>query len=98
MNPQRPRVEMETIFNFIKKCWHFIGTELTQCVSNTFSISTLPRKANMTWLTLVPKVDDIKEIKDYKPISMIGCIYKVIVKVLANRMRSIMDGLVEILR
>ena len=40
------------------------------------------------------KADDVIEIKDYRPISMIGCVYKVIAKVLANRMRKIMDVLV----
>ena len=39
------------------------------------------------------KADDVIEIKDYRPISMIGCVYKVIAKVLANRMRKIMDVL-----
>ena len=48
----------------------------------------------MTWVTLIPKIDDAKELKDYRPISIIGCIYKVVAKLLANRLRSIMDGLV----
>ena len=43
----------------------------------------------MTWVTLIPKFDDAKELKDYKPIIMIGCIYKVVAKLLANRMRSV---------
>ena len=48
----------------------------------------------MTWVTLIPKVDDAQEIKDYRPISMVGCVYKVIVKILANRIKGVMNGLV----
>ena len=48
----------------------------------------------MTWVTLIPKFDDAHEMRDYWPISMIGCIYKVVAKILANRPRRVMDGLV----
>ena len=33
-------------------------------------------------------------IKDFKPISLIGSIYKLLAKVLANRLKGILDGLV----
>ena len=54
----------------------------------------MPIGVNMTWVTLAPKCEEAKEIKDYKPISMVRCIYKTIVKVLANQTRHVMDGLV----
>ena len=41
-----------------------------------------------------PKIDGSKENKDYRPISMVGCVYKVIAKVLANRIHSVMNELV----
>lgn len=81
-------------FNFIKKCWSVVGADFVNCISNFFISGSLPRNANMTWVTLIPKIDDAEEIQDYRPISMIGCIYKVIAKVLANRMRSVMANLV----
>ena len=49
----------------------------------------------MTWVTLTPKIDEAKEIKDFRPISMISCSYKVVAKVLANQLRSVMNGLVR---
>ncbi|XP_016168118.1 uncharacterized protein LOC107610598 [Arachis ipaensis] len=51
--------------------------------------------SNITWIALAPKFVGAKEIKDLRPISMVGCIYKVISKVLTRRMRSIMLGLVR---
>ena len=54
----------------------------------------MPIGVNMTCVTLAPKCEEAKEIKDYKPISMVRCIYKTIVKVLANQTRHVMDGLV----
>ena len=42
----------------------------------------------MTWVTLVPKVEEVEEIQVYRPVSVVGCIYRVITKVLANKMRK----------
>ena len=48
----------------------------------------------MTWVVLVPKVDNAMEIKDFRPISMVGCLYKIIAKILANRLKRVMPALV----
>jgi hypothetical protein len=41
---------------------------------------------NEALMTLLPKSPDTAEIKDYRPISLIHCIWKLISKVLANRL------------
>ena len=42
-----------------------------------------------TWVVLIPKVDDAVE-----PISMVGCLYKIIYKILANKLKDVMPVLV----
>ncbi|XP_072076837.1 uncharacterized protein [Arachis hypogaea] len=59
-----------------------------------FQSARLPSDANVTWVMLAPKFVGAKEIKDFRPISMVGCVYKVISKVLVRKMRSVMPGLV----
>ena len=49
----------------------------------------------MMWATPVLKFEGAMEIKDYRPISMVGCIYKVIAKILAQRIKKVMGGLVS---
>ncbi|XP_052117691.1 uncharacterized protein LOC127747630 [Arachis duranensis] len=44
--------------------------------------SKLPTDANVTLVALAPKFVGAKEIKDLRPIGMVGCVYKVIYKVL----------------
>ncbi|XP_016173366.1 uncharacterized protein LOC107615862 [Arachis ipaensis] len=80
--------------NFIKRCWEDIGQEFTAAVMDFFQSAKLPADANVTWVTLAPKFVGAKEIKDFRPISMVGCVYKVIFKVLVRRMRTVMPDLV----
>nr|XP_025628637.1 uncharacterized protein LOC112721825 [Arachis hypogaea] len=80
--------------NFIKKCWEDIGQEFIGAVMEFFQTARLPSDTNVTWVMLAPKLVGAKEIKDFRPISMMGCVYKVISKVLVRKMRTVMPGLV----
>ena len=50
---------------------------------------------NSTFLVLIPKKKGVEDLKDFRPISLIGSIYKLIAKVLANRLKKVMNGLVN---
>nr|XP_025611773.1 uncharacterized protein LOC112705129 [Arachis hypogaea] len=80
--------------NFIKQCWEEIGQEFTAAVLGFFQSVKLPTDANVTWVTLAPKFVGANEIKDFRSISMVGCIYKVISKVMVRRLRIVMPELV----
>ncbi|XP_072060305.1 uncharacterized protein [Arachis hypogaea] len=74
--------------NFIKKCWEEVGQEFTGAVLDFFQSSRLPRYSKITWVALAPKFIGAKEIKDLRPISIVGCVYKVISKWLKARKKS----------
>ncbi|GJZ11817.1 putative RNA-directed DNA polymerase, eukaryota, reverse transcriptase zinc-binding domain protein [Tanacetum coccineum] len=44
---------------------------------------------NSSFITLVPKCDDPLVLNDYMPISLIGCQYKIIAMILANRLGKV---------
>ena len=50
---------------------------------------------NSSFVALIPKVIDAKFVNDFRPISLIGCIDKVVTKVLANRLVSVIGDLVS---
>lgn len=45
------------------------------------------KESNATFLMLIPKVVNLVELQDFMPISLVGCIYKLQAKVLANRLK-----------
>ena len=53
------------------------------------------KSLNASFLALIPKKMDAVEVKDFRPISLVGGIYKIISKVLANRLRRVVHGLIS---
>nr|GEX54670.1 RNA-directed DNA polymerase, eukaryota [Tanacetum cinerariifolium] len=43
---------------------------------------------------LIPKVTDAKFVTDFRPISLIGCVYKVVTKILATRLATVISDLI----
>jgi len=56
------------------------------CV-HLIKVSEFPRGFNHTNIVLMPKLDDQKSMKDRHPISLCNVSYKVLSKVLANRLK-----------
>ena len=47
------------------------------------------------FLSLIPKKNNVLNIKDFTPISLVGSVYKLLSKVLANRLRMVLDKLIS---
>lgn len=46
--------------------------------------ASLERSANATFIALIPKKGGAVDIRDFRPISLVGSVYKIIAKVLQN--------------
>ena len=57
--------------------------------------SAFEKSLNASFLSLVPKISNVVNIKDFRPISLVGSIYKLLSKVLANRLRVVLDSLIS---
>ncbi|XP_010445926.1 PREDICTED: uncharacterized protein LOC104728667 [Camelina sativa] len=75
---------------FFRAAWDTLGAELVVAVQSFFAKGFLPKGLNSTILALIPKKKDAKEMRDYRPISCCNVLYKVISKVIANRLKRIL--------
>ena len=50
---------------------------------------------NASFLSLISKKNNALNIKDFRPISLVGSVYKLLSKVLANRLRRVLDKLIS---
>lgn len=45
--------------------------------------------------TLIPKIKDSKLVDNYRPISLCNIVYKLIFKIITNRLKSCLDNLIS---
>ncbi|GJX92052.1 RNA-directed DNA polymerase, eukaryota, reverse transcriptase zinc-binding domain protein [Tanacetum coccineum] len=60
-------------------------------INSFFASCDMPYGANSSFFTLIPKVNNPTLITDFHPISLIGIHYKIIAKILANRLSKVID-------
>ncbi|XP_057733875.1 uncharacterized protein LOC130949067 [Arachis stenosperma] len=72
---------------FFKEYWEIIGLDVWKMVKQAFSGVTLDPRMLETLLVLIPKVELPVSMKDFRPISLCNVVYKIITKVLVNRLR-----------
>nr|GFC15085.1 RNA-directed DNA polymerase, eukaryota [Tanacetum cinerariifolium] len=60
-----------------------------------FDKGRFPRGSNSSFNALIPTVIDAKFVTDFRPISLIGSVYKVVTKILAYRLSTVISGLIS---
>ena len=81
-------------FNFIKSAWDVIKKDVYEIVFEFWRTARLPKGSNNAFIAMIPKVDNPLGLKDYRPISMVGCVYKIISKILARRLQRVISELI----
>ncbi|GJU06616.1 RNA-directed DNA polymerase, eukaryota, reverse transcriptase zinc-binding domain protein [Tanacetum coccineum] len=82
-------------FKFITTFWDLLEADVVHSVNEFFLSGTFPKGCNSSFIVLIPKVPNAKFVSDFCPISLIGCQYKIIAKILANRLSIVIGGCVS---
>ena len=53
------------------------------------------KSLNATFRALIPKKRNASHIRDFRPISLIGCMYKLLAKVLTNRLKTVLENIIS---
>ncbi|KAM6553580.1 hypothetical protein CsatB_014342 [Cannabis sativa] len=80
---------------FFQHHWDIVGSDVTNLVKEFFATEALPDGLNDTNLVLIPKKKNFITMSDLRPISLCNVLYKIISKVLANRMRDLIDCIIS---
>ncbi|XP_026434791.1 uncharacterized protein LOC113332471 [Papaver somniferum] len=80
---------------FYKVCWPIIMSDFMNLMEDFYKYGSWDWRLNCSFITLIPKKEDSCYPKDYRPLSLLGSAYKVLSKVLANRLKKIMPKLVS---
>ncbi|GAU27881.1 hypothetical protein TSUD_159750 [Trifolium subterraneum] len=82
-------------FAFLKGMWEVICGDVMAFMHEFHECASIPKALSSYFITLIPKVLNPQALGDFRPISLLGCLYKVVAKVLTKRLSFVMDSLVS---
>lgn len=91
----RVQVRMVLILIFFKSCWDIIHHEVLEFVEEFYHNALLPKVVTSSILTLIPKKDHPRSPFEYRPISFIGSVDKIISKLLALRLKKVLGSVIS---
>ena len=80
---------------FYQKYWDIIGDDVSNIILNTLNSNAPLTDLNKTNIVLVPKTNRPSKMSEFRPISLCNVTYKIISKVLANRLKPILDSIIS---
>lgn len=80
---------------FFTSCWSVIGAEVSAAISEFFSSGTMLKQWNATNLVLIPKIQNASKVSEFRPISCLNTMYKVISRLLSNRLKSVLCSVIS---
>ncbi|GKD49995.1 RNA-directed DNA polymerase, eukaryota [Tanacetum coccineum] len=82
-------------FGFYRRFWKVIENDVFDAVNHFFTYGDILKGCNSSFIALIPKIPDANVVKDFRPISLIGSLYKIIAKILANRLVVVLGDIVN---
>ena len=83
-------------FGFIKSFWDILKKDVMEAVKDFAGYGCWPRGSNASFLCLIPKVENPQQLGEFRPISLVGCLYKIISKALSLRSKKVIGKVIDI--
>jgi hypothetical protein len=75
--------------DFMKTCWEIIKYDFYDLCTEFYNHDIYLQIINVSYITLIPKVDNPSKVGDFKPISLLNNSMKLLTKLLVNRIQSV---------
>lgn len=80
---------------FFQHFWKLLGREVFVCCRTWLQECSFPAELNDTNVVLIPKKENADNMRDLRPIALCNVLYKILSKVLANRMKVILPLMIS---
>uniref|UniRef100_A0A2N9IY01 Reverse transcriptase domain-containing protein n=1 Tax=Fagus sylvatica TaxID=28930 RepID=A0A2N9IY01_FAGSY len=68
------------IIAFYKHCWDIVKVEVLNSLQEFHEQESIKRSLNATFVVLIPNKPGVSDVKDFRPICLIGSVYKILSK------------------
>jgi len=83
-------------FGFLKFCWDIIKKDVVSAVKDFAVNGHWPKGSNASFLCLIPIVENPQQLGEFRPISLVGFLYKIISKVLSLRLKKVISKVFDV--
>ena len=80
---------------FFQNFWHTMGNSVIKKVQKIFVDRRVSKALNSTHIALIPKIQGLETLGNYRPISLCNTVYKVVTKIIVARLRPYLDKLIS---
>ncbi|KAK9287687.1 hypothetical protein L1049_016125 [Liquidambar formosana] len=80
---------------FYKHYWSIIKYDIVASIRSFFLGGYMLKQINHTHVVLIPKSASASTVKNFRPISLCNVLYKIIAKILANRLQPLLHKLIS---
>jgi len=81
--------------HFYKVCWNIIKNDLQKLIKGFMRKAKIGGGTNSTYLALIPKESNPESFTRFRPISLCNASYKILAKLLANRIKPLLKRLIS---
>jgi len=81
--------------DFFKTCWEIVKNDILEVVEDSRKSKSILRALNESFIALIPKQDKAMTPDRFRPIALCNVVYKIISKVIANRLKPLLPTLVS---
>ncbi|KAL4386551.1 hypothetical protein GQ457_09G024140 [Hibiscus cannabinus] len=79
---------------FLKNFWPMLKEDIFEFFNNFYNGDVQDDSYNHSFIVLIPKVHNPVSIMEYRPINLVGCVYKLLSKVLALRLGEVLRAII----
>ncbi|KAK4389690.1 hypothetical protein Sango_2306000 [Sesamum angolense] len=80
---------------FFKQYWHIVGEQRIKVVIHFFASGQPPTAFNHTYISLIPENPNACSVEHFQPIRLCDTTYKVISKILKNRIKPVLHRIIS---
>jgi hypothetical protein len=80
---------------FYQHHWATVGNSIRKVVLDFLNLGLFDLSLNSTYIALIPKLSQSVDVTNYRHISLCSVLYKIIAKVLANRLKRVIPGIIS---
>lgn len=80
---------------FYQRFWSMVEKSLVEEIKEIFSKKKISEYLNRTLIALIPKIQGLETLGNYRPINFCNTVYKVITKIIVARIRPFLNKLVS---